>query len=182
MMNVDFSRDLVVTGVIFGVAAFVWAGWAQERPPGAIAWRFVLAVIQVAGLVLVGFSITAVMGNWNTATAIDPGSAAFVGYVIVFWIEIIALVLLAVYLIRTKRSQLIAPTVMIIVGLHFVPLTFVFDQPIIMVAAVLITAAGVVALFLPSKVAAPSFWCGIVAGPIFVALGTAALIVGVAAQ
>lgn len=35
----DFPRDLLMTGAIFGIAAFVWAGWAQERPPKHWIWR-----------------------------------------------------------------------------------------------------------------------------------------------
>lgn len=33
MLDLSHARDLIVTGIIFGIAAFAWAGWAQERPP-----------------------------------------------------------------------------------------------------------------------------------------------------
>lgn len=179
VLELDFPRDLVMTGAIFGAAAFIWAGWSQERPAAGVVWRVVLVVLQVAGIVLLGFGITAAVRYWGTATAIDPGSAAFVWYVVVFWLEIIVCVTLAVLFVRTKRTHLVAPTVLIIVGVHFVALAFVFGQPIMMLAAVLITAAGVAALFLPRTVAAPSFWCGVLAAPIFLLLGTVALVAGV---
>jgi hypothetical protein len=138
--------------------------------------RVVLVLLQVAGLVLLGFDITAAVRSWDTPTAIDPGSVAFVWYIVVFWLEVIAIVGLAITFARTKRMPLMAPSVLIIVGAHFVPLAFVFGQPIMMLAAVLTTAAGVAVLFLPGKVAAPSFWCGVFAAPIFVVLGAVALI------
>ncbi|HWM17255.1 MAG TPA: hypothetical protein VNP97_11780, partial [Microbacterium sp.] len=118
---------------------------------------------------------------WNTPTAIDPGSAAFGWYIVVFWLEVIVIVGLAIFFARTKRAHLLAPTVLVIVGVHFVPLAFVFGQPIILLAGVLITAAGVAAFLLPRKTVAPSFWCGVLAAPIFLILGAVALVAGAGA-
>lgn len=162
----------MMTGAIFGTAAFVWAGWAQERPPAGWWWRVVLGAISAGGVVLVVFAVPSVIRNWGSATAIDFGSAAFTWYVVVFWLEVIAIVVLAIVLSRMKRGRLIPPLVLIIVGVHFVPLAVVFAQPIMMLTAVLIVAAGVAAIFLPRKPAAPSFWCGILGAPIFLAVGT----------
>lgn len=177
----DFPRDLVMTGVIFGAAAFIWAGWAHERPPGGWIWRAVLVLLQVAGLVQVGFGIPIAIRNWNTPTTLGSNGPALVGYTVVFWLEIIVCVALAVLFTRTKRTHLIAPMVLSIVGVHFVPLSFVFGQPIMIVAGVLITAAGVAALFVPRRAAAPSFWCGLLAAPVFVVLGAVSLIAGAGA-
>ncbi|MCR2808239.1 MULTISPECIES: hypothetical protein [unclassified Microbacterium] len=181
MLELEFARDVVVTGAIFGAAAFVWAGWAQERPPRGVIWRIVLVVLQIAGLVLLGFAVPGAVRHWNWPTAMDPGSAAFVWYVVVFWLEVLAIIVLAILLIRTRRAYLIAPAVLVIVGVHFVPLAFVFGQPLILIAALLITAAGAAALFLPRTSVAPSFWCGILAAPIFLILGTVALVAGIPA-
>jgi hypothetical protein len=178
MLNVDYARDLVLTGALFGLVTFVWSGWAQERPPQGVIWRVLLVTLQVGGLILLGFGITAAVRYWDTPTTLSSGSPALVGYIVVFWLEVAAIVVLTIFYVRTKRMHLIAPTVLIIVGVHFVPLAFVFGQPIIMLAAVLITAVGVAALFLPRSVAAPSFWCGILSGPIFLAIGTWALVAG----
>src|SRR5699024_932900 len=101
------------TGIIFGVAAFVWAGWAQERPPPGWVWRVVLAVFSVGGLILVAFGVPAAIRYWNTPTAIDFDSVAFLSYVIVFWIEVVAIVVLAIVLSRRRRGELIAPVVLI---------------------------------------------------------------------
>lgn len=177
MLDVEFARDLVMTGAIFGLATLIWAGWAQENPPGT-AWRVVLAVLSALGLALLGFSIPIAITHWNTPSAIGSMGPALIAYIIVFWVEVIVCVAFAVYFTRTKRAHLIAPLVLIVVGVHFVPLSFVFGQPILLLAAVLATAAGVAALFLPRRTTSPSFWCGILAAPIFVVLGTVALVAG----
>jgi hypothetical protein len=127
---------------------------------------------------LVGFGIPIAIRNWNTPSAIGGMNPALIAYIVVFWVEVAVIIGLAIFLARTNQSQFLAPAVLIIVGVHFVPLSFVFGQPIIMLAAVLITAAGVAALFLPRDGIAPSFWCGILAAPIFLALGVVALVTG----
>lgn len=178
MLNLEYARDLVMTGALFGLVTFVWAGWAQERPPKGVIWRVLLVALQVGGLVLMGFGITGAVRFWETPTALSSGSPALTWYIVVFWLEVAVIVALTILFLRTKRAHLIAPTVLIIVGVHFVPLAFVFGQPLIMMAAVLITAVGVIALFLPRSVAATSFWCGILSGPIFLAIGAWALVAG----
>jgi hypothetical protein len=181
MLDLDFARDLVMTGVIFGAAALVWASWAHERPPKGVGWRIVLVVLQLAGVALMSFGIPVAVRYWETPTAIEPGGSAFVWYIALFWAEIIAIVAFSIYFVRRKKTELIAPLVLTVVGLHFVPLAFVFGQPIIMVAAILLTAAGVAAAFMPSRIAAPSFLCGILAAPILLILGTIALVAGAGA-
>lgn len=56
--------------------------------------------------------------------------------------------------------------------IHFLPLAWVFAQPIFVVAGVLITAAAVVAARVKDEKAARSFWCGILGGPILLGVGT----------
>lgn len=178
MIDPAFPRDLLFTAALFGFVAFMWAGWAHERPPKGVVWRVVLVAIQVGGLALLGFGLPPLIRSWGEATALVPGSAPFVWYMVVTWIEIIAIAAIAIRLIRTKRSDLIAAPAMIVVGVHFVPLAFVFGQPILMVAAVLLTAVGVAAFLLPRRVAAASFWCGALGGPVFLAVGLVCLVGG----
>jgi hypothetical protein len=178
MLNVEFARDLVFTAVLFGLVTFMWAGWAQERPPAGVAWRVVLGVLSAGGLVLLGLGLPTLIRNWAGPTAMVSGSAALIAYIVVFWLEVAVIAGLAIFYARTDRRHLLAPTVLIVVGTHFAPLSFVFQQPIMMLAAVLVTAAGVASLFLPRQVAAPSFWCGILAAPVFLVLGTVSLVAG----
>ncbi|MFV0435251.1 MAG: DUF6609 family protein [Leucobacter sp.] len=175
MLDFTYARDLAFTGAIFGLVAFVWAGWAHERPPKGAIWRILLVIIQLAGAGIVGLGVPTIIKNWNTPTAMVAGNPALLGQMIWTWVEVVAIVVIVVILVRKKRTELIAPCVLIAVGVHFFPLAFVFGQPIIFLVGVLVTIAGVVALFLPRRVAAPSFWCGILAGPVYVVFGAIAL-------
>jgi hypothetical protein len=179
MIVADFPRDLVTIGIVFGVATLVWAGWAQERPPST-PWRVVLGVFSVLGLALVGVGIPAAIRTWSTGTAIEPGTTAFVVYVVAFWAEVVVGAVGAVLLYRRKRGELVAPLILLIVGIHFAPLAFVFGQGVLMLAAVLLCAAAVVAVVLRGR-ATPSFWCGVLAAPVFLALGLWSLLGGLAA-
>lgn len=172
MIDTDFPRDLVMTGAIFGIAAFVWAGWAQENPPSHVVWRVVLAVLGLGGLALAAVCIPAAIRQWGSPTAIAPGSAAFIVYVVVFWVEVAACIGLSIWAVRSGRSDLIAPLVLLVVGIHFVPLAFVFGQPIMAVTGAVLAVVAVVAALVPPGAAARSFWCGLIAAPVLIAVGT----------
>ena len=181
MLDLQYPRDLVMIGAVFGAAAFVWAGWAQENPPGHVAWRVVLGCLSVAGLVLAALSIPVAVRHWHATTAIDPGSTAFRGYVIVFWLEVIVAAVLGVLAGRAGRSDLIAPLILAVVGVHFVALAVVFQQPVLHLAAATLTMIAVVAALLRVEAVAPSFWCGILGAPVFLAIGGWCLVAGRAA-
>ncbi|GAA1998384.1 hypothetical protein [Microbacterium ulmi] len=178
MLNLGFPRDLVMTGAIFGLAAFVWAGWAQEKPPMHWAWRVVLGILSLAGIALAALSIPTAIRSWSTPTVIDPKSAAFVVYIVVFWIEVAACIALAIWATRSGRPDLIAPLILAVVGIHFLPLAAVFGQPIMAVAGVLLTAIAVVAAFVPADHVARSFWCGVFGAPVLLAVGAWCAVAG----
>jgi len=169
MLHTEFPRDLFTIAAIFGVATLAWAGWAQEKPPST-AWRLVLGAGSVLGLALVGMSVPGVIRTWDTGTAIEPGTSAFLIYVVVFWIEVAAGIVSSIVLVRRGRGGVIAPLILLIVGIHFIPLAFVFGQGILLVAALLLSAAAVAAFALRRR-ATPSFWCGLFAAPVFLLLG-----------
>jgi hypothetical protein len=179
MIDLDFPRDLLTIAVVFGAATIVWAGWAQERPPSTSA-RIGLGGLSALGLALLGFGIPAMIRAWDGGTAIEPGTSAFTVYVVVFWLEVIVGVVGAILLIRRKRSELVAPLILVIVGVHFIPLAWVFGQGILLLAAVLLVAAAAAAIALRGR-AAPSFWCGVLAAPVFVVLGAWSLLTGLGA-
>ncbi|MCI1018651.1 hypothetical protein HWD99_08460 [Microbacterium sp. C5A9] len=173
----DFPRDLLMTGAIFGIAAFVWAGWAQERPPKPGIWRVILGVLSLGGAALAGVSLPTAIRNWELPTAITWGGAASTWYVIVFWIEVVAIIVLAIWATRRRRGDLIAPLVLAVVGIHFIPLAWVFMQPVFVFAGVLLTVAAAVAALVPDRDAARSFWCGIVAAPILLIVGVSCAVI-----
>lgn len=181
MLDTDFPRDLVMTGAIFGVAAFVWAGWAQENPPSHWIWRVVLAVLGLAGIALAAISIPAAIRHWSSPTAITAGSAAFIVYVVVFWVEVAACIGLSICAVRAGRSDLIAPLVLLVVGIHFLPLAWVFGQPIMAVAGIIASAIAIGAALVPADTVARSFWCGLVTAPVLLAIGTWCTVAGLQA-
>ena len=178
MLSLDHPRDLVMIGAVFGVAAFAWAGWAQEQPPHQVLWRILLGVLSAAGLVLVALSVPAAIAHWDAATAIDPRTTGFTVYTIVFWAEVAVAVVLSIVAVKVGRADLIAPLILGVVGIHFFALAAVFHQPLLhLVAAVLTVIAGVAAL-IPGGAALPSFWCGVLATPVFLAAGAWCCFVG----
>lgn len=181
MIFTEFPRDLLMTGAIFGLAAFVWAGWAQERPPKHWIWRVILAVFGLAGAALAGISVPAVIRHWAEPTAVSPGTPAFIVYIVVFWLEIAAMILLAIWAYRKKRQDLIVVFVLAVVGIHFIPLAWVFAQPIFAVAGVILAVLAFIIARMPDEYAARSFWCGLLAAPVLLVVGTIGLIAGLAA-
>lgn len=170
MLNLDFPRDLLFTAALFGAAAFIWSGWAQERPPRSWVWRAVLGLLSGAGLVLAALTIPTLVREWKAPTAMTAGTGAFVGYLVVFWIEVVGCAALALLAVRAKRNDLIAPLILGIVGLHFFALANLLAQPVLNVAATLLTLVAVVAALVRSDSAA-SFWCGILGAPVFLTVG-----------
>lgn len=181
MLNLDHPRDLVMIGAVFGLAAFIWAGWGQENPPAHVVWRVLLGVFSAAGLALVALSVPVAIRHWHTSTALTPSGTGFTVYIIVFWAEVVIAALLAIFVSRAGHSEWIAPIIMVVVGVHFFALAFVFAQPVLHLAAVLITVTGIVAWLIPTEDISPSFWCGVFGAPIFLAIGTWCYLAGAAA-
>lgn len=180
MMNLDYPRDLIMIGAIFGVAAFVWSGWAQERPPRT-AWRVYLGVLSLAGVALATVSILVAISRWGENTAIDPREPAFAVYVAIAAIEFLAGAIIAVILVRRKRTELVAPAILALVGFHFFALAVVFAQPVLHLAGALLMIAALVALYPSRAKAAPSFWCGALGAPIFLGIGAWCAATGIGA-
>ncbi|MGL4742979.1 MAG: hypothetical protein ACRCXL_01125 [Dermatophilaceae bacterium] len=160
-----------MTGAVFGAAAFAWSGWAQEGPPRGWPWRALLALFGVTGAVLAGWSGTLAARHWGSGTAISPGSRGFTLYLIVFWAEVVIAVVAGIALTRIGRTDLLAPLVLFVVGLHFVALAWVFGQPVLHIVAALLVAAAVVSALLPAATALRSFWCGVLGAPVFLVVG-----------
>ncbi|HHX46815.1 Uncharacterised protein [Brevibacterium casei] len=181
MIDVAHPRDLVMIGAIFGLAAFIWSGWAQEAPPKGLVFRIVLAGLGVAGLALAVPSILTAIGNWSEPSAFTSGTSAFTLYLIVFWVEVIIGAVASFFLIRTSQTENIAPLILAIVGVHFFALAVVFGQPVLHLAGLLLTIVAVLAFVLPRDTAAPSFWCGILGAPVFLGIGLWCLLAGYSA-
>ncbi len=181
MLDLGYPRDLVMIGAIFGLAAFVWAGWAQEQPPAGVVWRVVLGVLTGLGLILAAVSVPVAIRNWGAGSAFDAKGPAFVVYIVVFWVEVAIMIGLSIWANVAGRSDLIAPLILAVVGVHFLPLAWVFGQPLLAVVGVILTAAAVFAAFFATGDVARSFWCGVIAAPVLIAAGAWCTVAGIVA-
>jgi hypothetical protein len=161
-----FTQDLAVCAAIFGVAAFVWFGWAQEAPPER--WRLPLGVGSALGLLLAVVGGLLAWRVWGTGMAMaDPQARQAFG--IVSGVEFGAAGLGAAALALTKRPQWIASWIAFVVGVHFVPLAYLFDDPgMLALAVVIVLAVGAGVLVHRRTGLAPSAVTGVGTGLAFV--------------
>lgn len=171
MLDLSYSRDLMMLGAIFGVASFAWSGWAQDSPPKHWAWRLILALMGLAGFALAVVSILLVVRRWDTPTALQSGTVALNVYIIVFWVEVSLAAAFAFLAVRAGRGDLIAPLILGVVGVHFFALAPLFAQPILYLTAALVTAVAIMAVLIPAGPVARSFWCGVLSAPVFLGVG-----------
>ncbi|WP_424464140.1 hypothetical protein [Pseudoclavibacter helvolus] len=177
MLSVEFPRDVIFTASLFGFATFVWAGWAQERPRHW-AWRIVFGVLSLAGVALLGVTLPTAIRNWSSATALQVDSLPFTIYIVMVALEVVGGLIAAFFLLHRKKGELMAPVMLLIVGLHWVPMIWVFEQPFLAPASIWAVAVAIAAFFLPREKQAPSFWCGILAAPVFLLTGVIFAVVG----
>ncbi|NMD47296.1 MAG: hypothetical protein GYA85_11090 [Propionibacterium sp.] len=78
---------------------------------------------------------------------------------------------LAVLAARAGRPDLVAPLILAVVGVHFFALAVVLQQPVLHVAAAVLTMIAILAALLRVEGLSPSFWCAILGAPVFLAIG-----------
>lgn len=144
---------------------------AQANPPEHWGWRLALGLLGLAGLALAALGAPLAVRHWDAPTALQSGTVALLDYIIVFWVEVVLAALLAFAAVRAGRSDLIAPLILGVVGVHFFALAPVFAQPVLYLAAVLLTAVAIVASLVPASSVERSFWCGILGAPVFLTIG-----------
>lgn len=174
-----------MTGAVFGLACFIWSGWAQERPPKR--WPIVLGILSGLGvLAALAFGIVAWL-NWDAPSVLGTDGEGMRSYLFIVAIEVGACVIGAIALsVKKVTRPYVAVLVLFIVGVHFFSLAALFVMPAMYAVAALITLASIAALFISLRsrgradAPAPSFWCGALAAPVFliasIAIGLSGLI------
>src|SRR5699024_8713574 len=128
MIDPSFPRELVMIGAVFGLAAFIWSGWAQDAPPdrpvlpivvggrspARAVFRIGLGGLSAAGLTLAVPSIFLAIGSWSEPSAIATGTTAFTIYIVVVWAEIIAAAVLSFLALRSGHPEVVAPLILAI--------------------------------------------------------------------
>ncbi|NBD27475.1 hypothetical protein [Paenibacillus glycinis] len=158
----EYIRDHAMYVSIFGLFSFVWFGWAQENPRAN--WRKYLGAASGAALLLCLCGVYLSIANWDAPSALSE-SRSFRNYLIFFYGEFFVGGIGAYLLIRKKRSRHVAPWIAFIVGIHFIGLKSVFDDPGLYVLAALLVGVSVAALYIAPRLnVAASAITGIGAG------------------
>ncbi|MFS0723050.1 hypothetical protein [Paenibacillus sp. 1P07SE] len=139
----DYIRDYSMYAAIFGWFSFCWFGWAQERPRQG--WRVFLGIGSGIGLLISILGIYLSATHWSSPTALSE-MGAFRSYLIFVAIEVVLAGVGAFFLIRSKRSDYVAPWIAFIVGIHFIWLKFVFLDAALYVLAALLVAVSLISL------------------------------------
>lgn len=164
-MDIDLTRDLLMTAAIFGFFSFVWFGWAQEKPPaGAATWLGIGS--GIGALLAIGFGLLS-WRNWDAPTALNATGSAWSTYLIIVGVEFAVAAAGAIALGVLRWTPFIPVWILLVVGVHFFALAPILRMPAlnILAALLIVAAAGAIIIGVRSKLQ-PSFLTGILAGPI----------------
>ena len=149
-------RDLSVSALILGFAAMMWFGWGQAQPPAG--WSLPLTIGLFAAIAVEGFAASMVARFRGTATA-TRDQRVNRRYGIIVGVEFAAIALGAVALGLAGRPAYTAPWILLVVGVHFVPLGRLFGSvdllwsgAVLCAVAVAATVTGAVSAVAPSAV------------------------------
>jgi hypothetical protein len=135
-------RDLAVTALILGIAAMMWFGWGQAQPPAG--WAVPLTVGTFVAIPVAGFAGSIVARFRNGATALAERRVRR-SYAITVGIEVAACGLGALGLGLAGHAPYIAPWILLVVGVHFVPLGRLFGESQLLWAGLALSAVAAAA-------------------------------------
>ncbi len=144
----DYLRDYTMYAAIFGMFSFSWFGWAQERPRAS--WRKYLGIASGIALLVCLIGVYLSVTNWDAASALT-NKTAFGSYLVSVYVEFFLAGAGAFVLIRKKLSNYVAPWIAFIVGIHFIGLSSVFEDPSLYILAALLVAVSILSLWLSRK-------------------------------
>ncbi|TYP74124.1 hypothetical protein [Paenibacillus methanolicus] len=128
--------------------SFCWFGWAQEKPRAN--WRLYMGIASGIALLVCLLGVYLSIQSWNEPSVLSD-NASFTSYVFTVNIEFLLAGIGAFILIRKKEKEYVAPWIAFIVGIHFISLASVFDDPSLYVLAALLVAISIVAIFIAPK-------------------------------
>lgn len=151
------ASDLAVTALILGVAGFAWFGWGRAAPPAG--WSIPLAIGSAVGAVLaVAGGVLAWRLRSGASAMHDP--QVHRAYSRVVGLEVALIVLGALVLGVTGQSAYLPAWILLVVGVHFIPLARLFRTPglaaaglVLIAVAAAAAALGAAGDVLPSAVA-----------------------------
>lgn len=144
------AREVVgVTSGALALSAFsiLWAGFALQ---GLNAWSWWMVLILTAGatVALLAFGLTTLRAarrlpqTQETAEDQARGKRLSRGFNIVSGLEFTLIAVAVVLLISFKHPEFIAPVTALIVGLHFLPLAYLFEVRVYALVGALLALLG----------------------------------------
>ena len=167
-------RDFATTAVILGIAGAAWFSWGQARPPAG--WSAFLEAGAIAGVcAAVAGGIAAWRHRGGETAMSDPRSRR--GYWRVVATEAAAAGLGVGALAVAGRSAYAAAWVLLVVGIHFLPLSRLFGNRGLFAAGLLLSVVAVAAAATGAATAvAPSAVASAGGGLICVAVAASCLV------
>jgi hypothetical protein len=144
----DYIRDYTMYAAVFGWFSVCWFGWSQERPRAS--WRKYIGIATGISLIVCLLGVYLSISNWNEASALADNNS-FKTYLITVYIEFAVAGIGAFLFIRKKAKEYVAPWIAFIVGIHFIGLVHVFDDPALYVLAALLVAVSILAVIAAPK-------------------------------
>ena len=134
--------DLAITALVLSVAAMAWFGWGQAEPPSG--WSPVLTVGSIVGIAV---ALLSGVTSWRRRS--DNGSmenpAVRRAYQWIVGTEIAACLLGVAVLGAAGASRFLPAWILLVVGLHFLPLGRVFRIAELYPAGVAVSVIAVAA-------------------------------------
>jgi len=148
MIPVNYLRDYATMVAFFGFFSMAWFGWSQEKPPER--WRKYITGATVLSLLAFLFGIYLTYSNLEEATALAE-TGSLTNYFIFVVLEFAVATIGAIILFRREMKHYIAPWVCLIVGVHFFPLRYVFDDFSLHLLGILLVAVSAGSIYLYRK-------------------------------
>lgn len=165
--------DLSVTALILAIAGALWFGWGQAEPPAG--WGPPVVIGMFAAIAVAVMAAVAVRRFRHGATAMADQRVRQ-GYGITVGAEVAAIAIGSVGLGLAGRPAYTAPWILLVVGVHFVPLGRLFGSADLVWSGLVLSAVAIAAAVTGAVSAvAPSAVTGAFGGLVLLAAAAASL-------
>jgi hypothetical protein len=166
-------RDLAVTAIILGIAGALWFGWGQAQPPAG--WGLPMSIGSFAAIA-VAVAAGIMLRRYRHGGSAMESRRVRRAYGITVGIETAVIGLGAVGLALAGRSAYTAPWILLVVGVHFLPLGRLFGSADLLWAGLALAAVAIAGAVTGAVSAvAPSAVTGAFGGLVLVAGAAASL-------
>jgi hypothetical protein len=166
-------RDLSVSALILGIAGAMWFGWGRAQPPAG--WRLPIGIGMLAAIAVAVLAGIAVRRFRRGPTAMDDRRVSR-GYGITVGIEVAAIAIGVLGLGLAGRPAYTASWILLVVGVHFMPLGRMFGSVDLLWSGLVLSAVAIAAAMTGAVSAvAPSAVTGAFGGLVLVAAAAASL-------